>query len=178
MKILLWIVTLGFMAGGALAQGTGGAAGGSADVPATVVDVASSNPDFSTLTVALLQADLVDVLSGEGPFTVFAPTNEAFAALLEALNITPEELFARGDLSDILTYHVVPGKLDAEDVTAEVEAGGGTVALGTANSTAINVAVMDDEIVINDSARVIAADIEAGNGVVHVIDVVLVPPLE
>ena len=79
MKTLLWIMTLCFMTGGALAQDTGGATGGGADVPATVVDVASSNPDFSTLTVALLQADLVDVLSGEGPFTVFAPTNEAFA---------------------------------------------------------------------------------------------------
>ena len=178
MKTLLWIVTLLFMTGGALAQDTGGVTGSSASLPATVVDIASSNPDFSTLTVALLQADLVDVLSGEGPFTVFAPTNEAFAALLEALNITPEELFARGDLSNILTYHVVPGKLNAEDMTAEVEAGGGTAALGTANATAINVTVVDGKIVINDSARVTTAGIEAGNGIVHVIDTVLVPPSE
>ena len=177
MKTWLWVVTLWFMAGGALAQNTGGATGG-VTVPTTVVDVASSNPDFSTLTIALLQADLVDVLSGEGPFTVFAPTNEAFAALLEALNVTPEELFARGDLSDILTYHVVPGKLNAEDLIVEVEAGGGTVSLGTANATPINVTVVDGEIVINDSASVVAADIEAGNGVVHVIDAVLVPPSE
>ena len=71
-----------------------------------------------------------------------------------------------------------PGKLNAEDLIVEVEAGGGTVSLGTANATPINVTVVDGEIVINDSASVVAADIEAGNGVVHVIDAVLVPPSE
>ena len=179
MKTLLWIVTLWLAAGGALAQDAGGATGGSATVPATVVEVASSNPDFSTLTIALLQADLVDVLSGEGPFTVFAPTNEAFAALLEELDVTAEELFARDDLGDVLTYHVIPGKLTAEDLITEAEsAEGGVAALGTANATVINVTVVGDELVINDSATVTAAGLEAGNGVVHVIDAVLLPPSE
>ena len=176
-KLMAMLLVVGFIATGAFAQGTGGAAGEGADVPATVVEVASSNKDFSTLALALLQADLVEVLSGEGPFTVFAPTNEAFAALSGELGVTAEELFARDDLGDILTYHVVPGRLSAEDLIAEVEgAEDGVAVLGTANATAINVFIVGDKLVINDSATVTTAGLEAGNGVVHVIDAVLLPP--
>ena len=131
----------------------------------TIVDVASANPDFSTLVAAITAADLGETLSGEGPFTVFAPTNEAFAALppgvLDAL-LLPENKDA---LTKILTYHVVSGTVMAADITdgdvATVE--GQNVTLSTADGVTVN------------GATVITADVLADNGVIHVIDAVLVP---
>ena len=146
------------------------------NMPATVVDIATSSDDFSTLVAAVVQADLAGVLSGEGPFTVFAPTNEAFAAALQALGITAEELLASPDLAGILTYHVVAGKLMAADVLAAVEAGGGTATVETVNGAPITVTVMDGKVMINGVATVTVVDLEAGNGVVHVIDAVILPP--
>lgn len=132
----------------------------------TVVDVASSTEGFSTLVAALGAAGLVDTLNGEGPFTVFAPTDDAFAALppglVDAL-LLPEN---KETLTKILTYHVVPGAVMAADVTdgdvATVE--GQTVALSTADGVTVN------------GAKVIQADIVADNGVIHVIDAVILPP--
>lgn len=144
--------------------------------PATVVDLAASNEAFSTLVSAVQTADLADALSAEGPFTVFAPTNEAFAAALEALGITADELLARDDLADILSYHVVPGKLTAADLLAAVEAGGGSAEIETLNGAPITVTVMGGMVMLNGVATVTTADLEAGNGVVHVIDAVLLPP--
>ena len=146
------------------------------DTPATVVDIATSNEDFSTLVAAVVEADLVDVLSGEGPFTVFAPTNDAFAAALEALGISAEELLASPDLGAILTYHVVAGNLLAADVLAAIEAGGGSVMVETVNGVSITVEVVDGDVVIDGTATVIMTDLVAGNGVVHVLDAVLLPP--
>ncbi|MFO7544120.1 MAG: fasciclin domain-containing protein [Trueperaceae bacterium] len=145
-------------------------------MPATVVDIATSSDDFSTLVAAVVEADLAGVLSGEGPFTVFAPTNAAFAAALEALGITAEELLASPDLAGILTYHVVAGKLMASDVLAAVAAGGGTATVETVNGAPITVQVVDGNVVINGTATVTVTDLEAGNGVVHVIDAVILPP--
>ena len=133
--------------------------------PGTIVDVASANPDFSTLVAAVSAAGLVETLNGEGPFTVFAPTNAAFAALpagvLDAL-LLPENKDA---LVKILTYHVVPGTVLAADITdgdvATVE--GQNVTLSTANGVTVN------------GATVLTADVLADNGVIHVIDTVLVP---
>jgi uncharacterized surface protein with fasciclin (FAS1) repeats len=133
--------------------------------PGTIVEVASANPDFSTLVAAVSAAGLVETLSGEGPFTVFAPTNEAFAALpagvLDAL-LLPENKDA---LVKILTYHVVPDTVLAADITdgdvATVE--GQNVTLSTANGVTVN------------GATVLTADVLADNGVIHVIDAVLVP---
>jgi uncharacterized surface protein with fasciclin (FAS1) repeats len=133
--------------------------------PGTIVEVASANPDFSTLVAAVSAAGLVETLSGEGPFTVFAPTNEAFAALpagvLDAL-LLPENKDA---LVKILTYHVVPGTVLAADIkdgdVATVE--GQNVTLSTANGVTVN------------GATVLTADVLADNGVIHVIDAVLVP---
>jgi uncharacterized surface protein with fasciclin (FAS1) repeats len=132
----------------------------------TIVDVASGAGNFSTLVAAVTAADLAETLSGEGPFTVFAPTDDAFATLpagvLDAL-LLPEnkELLAR-----ILTYHVVSGKVMAADVTdgdvATVE--GQTVKLGTAGGVTVN------------GATVISADVAASNGVIHAIDQVILPP--
>ena len=145
---------------------------------ATVVDVAVGSPDHTTLVAAVTEAGLVETLSGEGPFTVFAPTDEAFAAALESLGLTAEELLASEDLSSILTYHVIPGNLMAADVIAAVEAAGGTAEVETVNGATVSVSVVDGMVMINDTATVTTADLAAGNGVVHVVDAVLLPPSE
>jgi len=151
-------------------------ADGHADMPATVVDIAVENENFSTLVAAVTEAGLVETLSGEGPFTVFAPTDEAFAAALEALGLTAEELLASDDLAGILTYHVVAGKLMAADVLAAVESGNGTAVVETVNGATVEVTVEDGMVMLNGVATVAATDLEAGNGVVHVIDAVILPP--
>lgn len=148
------------------------------EMPATVVDIAVENEGFSTLVAAVTAADLVEVLSGEGPFTVFAPTDDAFAAALEALGLTAEELLASEDLVSILTYHVVAGNLLAADVLAAIEAGGGVAEVETVQGAPITVEVVDGNVVINGVATVIMTDLVAGNGVVHVIDAVILPPAE
>ena len=132
----------------------------------TIVDVASATEGFSTLVAALSAAELVETLSGEGPFTVFAPTNDAFAALpagvLDAL-LLPEN---KATLVKILTYHVVSGMVMAADVTdgdvATVE--GQTIKLATKDGVTVN------------GAKVVQADVMADNGVIHVIDAVILPP--
>jgi transforming growth factor-beta-induced protein len=146
--------------------------------PGTIVDVAIANEDFNVLVDAVVAADLVETLSGEGPFTVFAPTDEAFAAALEALGLTAEELLASEDLVAILTYHVVPGLLMAADVLAAVEAGGGVATVETVHGATITVEVVDGNVVLNGVATVILTDVEASNGVIHVIDAVILPPEE
>jgi uncharacterized surface protein with fasciclin (FAS1) repeats len=133
----------------------------------TIVDIAASNESFQTLTAALEAADLVSTLQGEGPFTVFAPTDEAFAALppgtLEAL-LLPEN---KDILVSILTYHVVPGSVMSTDLTSG--------AVPTAEGRSIMVDVSEAGVMVNN-ASVVMADIEASNGVVHVIDQVILPP--
>lgn len=136
----------------------------------TIVDVAVSNPDFSILVEAVTAAGLVETLSGTGPFTVFAPTNEAFAAALTALGLTKEQLLAdTALLTKVLTYHVVPGAVLAADV---VTLNGQEVA--TVEGSKVKVTVEGDKVKIND-ANVVATDVKASNGVIHVIDAVLVP---
>jgi uncharacterized surface protein with fasciclin (FAS1) repeats len=136
----------------------------------TIVDVAIAN-DFTTLVAAVQAAGLVDTLSGEGPFTVFAPTDDAFAAALADLGLTAEELLASDGLADILTYHVVAGEVDA---ATAISLDGQSAA--TVNGAEIAISVVDGSVVINDSATVVAADVAASNGIVHVIDAVLLPP--
>jgi len=136
----------------------------------TIVDVAIAN-DFTTLVAAVQAAGLVDTLSGEGPFTVFAPTDDAFAAALADLGLTAEELLASEGLADILTYHVVAGEVDA---ATAISLDGQSAA--TVNGAEIAISVVDGSVVINDSATVVAADVAASNGIVHVIDAVLLPP--
>ncbi|WP_336922413.1 fasciclin domain-containing protein [Aquipuribacter sp. SD81] len=131
----------------------------------TIVDVAASNPDFSTLVTAVEAAGLVETLSGAGPFTVFAPTNEAFDALpegvLDAL-LLPEN---QEVLTDILTYHVLDSEVTSDMITAgEVETvQGDPVTLATDGGVTVN------------GATVVTADVEASNGVIHAIDAVLLP---
>ncbi len=137
----------------------------------TIVDVASAAGDFTTLVAAVQAAGLVETLSGEGPFTVFAPTDEAFAAALEALGLTAEELLAdTALLTSVLTYHVVEGKVLAADV---VTMGGQEVA--TVNGATIMISVDGSSVMVND-ANVVATDVMASNGVIHVIDKVILPP--
>lgn len=136
------------------------------NTPKTIVDVAADNPDFSTLVAAVKAAGLVETLSGEGPFTVFAPTNEAFAKLPEG---KVDSLLADiPTLKKILTYHVVAGKVMAADVVGLNNA-------TTVQGDDVKIAVVDGKVKLNDSAMVTATDLEASNGVIHVIDTVLIP---
>jgi transforming growth factor-beta-induced protein len=140
------------------------------DAPGTIVEVAVGAGDFTTLVAAVDAADLVETLSGEGPFTVLAPTDEAFATALTNLGLTAEELLADKELlTSVLTYHVIPGVVLAETV---VTLDGQSVA--TVNGAEVAISVDGDTVMVND-ATVIAVDVLASNGVIHVIDTVLVP---
>ena len=137
-----------------------------AEEPGTIVDVAAGNEDFSTLVAAVEAAGLAETLSSEGPFTVFAPTNDAFAALPEGLLdalLLPEN---QETLVKILTYHVLAGEVTSDMVTA------GDVATVEGQNITITT---DGGVKVND-ANVIATDVMASNGVIHVIDAVIVPP--
>jgi len=131
----------------------------------SIVETAIGNEDFSTLVAAVKAADLVEALSGEGPFTVFAPTNEAFAAIpedkLKAL------LADKETLTKILTYHVVSGNVMAADVVKLDKA-------QTLNGESVMVKTADGKVMI-DGANVVATDIACSNGVIHVIDKVILP---
>ncbi len=130
----------------------------------TIVDVAAGNDDFSTLVTAVTAAGLVDVLSGEGPFTVFAPTNAAFEALPAG---ALDAVLADADLlTAVLTYHVVAGDVRAADVVSLDKA-------ATVQGEYLSISTTDGVQV--DQANVVATDIEASNGVIHVIDSVLLP---
>jgi len=145
----------------------------------TIVDVAVGNEDFSTLVTALKAADLVGALQGEGPFTVFAPTNAAFGKIdAETLNflLKPENKAA---LSNILTYHVVSGKLAAADVVAALTKGKGMVELKALNGQILTVMQKDGKIWLKDQSgnysEITATDVMGSNGVIHVINTVVMP---
>ena len=140
-----------------------------AEEPAqTVVDIAVADGRFTTLVTALGAADLVGVLSGEGPFTVFAPTDDAFNNLPEG---TLDSLLADiPALTDVLLYHVVSGKVMAADVV-------GLNSAETVQGSSVGISVMGESVMVDD-ANVIITDIEGSNGVIHVIDAVIIPPAE
>jgi transforming growth factor-beta-induced protein len=143
----------------------------------TIAAIAAANPDFSTLVAALAAAEF-DLLSDPlaGPFTVFAPTNAAFAQALSDLGLTAEELLASDELAGILLYHVVPGIVMAADVVAAIAAGDGIATVATLQGENLTIALDGDDVVINDTSIVVDTDIVAWNGVIHVIDTVLLPP--
>lgn len=134
----------------------------------TIVDIAVNDGRFNTLVTAVTAADLGETLAGEGPFTVFAPTDEAFAALpegtIESLLEDPE-----GALTDVLLYHVVEGAVPAETVV-------GLESATTVSGEDIAISVEDGNVFLNESVAVIITDIEADNGIIHVVDTVLLPP--
>lgn len=156
-KALLSSVTLAFLAVPALADNHA--------TTGDIVDVAVANGSFTTLVAAVQAAGLVDALKGDGPFTVFAPTDEAFAALPEGtvealLNDIPA-------LTAILTYHVVPGQVMSTDLSEGQTAttlNGADITITLANGAMVN------------GASIVAADVAASNGVIHVIDAVILPP--
>lgn len=134
---------------------------------ADIVDVATENGSFNTLVAAVKAADLVDTLKGEGPFTVFAPTDDAFAKLPDGtvdMLLMPEN---KDKLVSILTYHVVPGKVMAADVVKLDKA-------TTVQGQDVMIKTMGDKVMVND-ANVMATDVKAKNGVIHVIDTVIMP---
>jgi len=161
-NVITKIVIAAFVAAG-LSAYTANARDGSKDI----VDTAVSAGQFKTLAAALGAAGLIDTLKGPGPFTVFAPTDEAFAKLpagtVESL-LKPEN---KDKLTAILTYHVVPGEIMAADVVKLDEA-------NTVNGEMLKVTTSGNSVMIND-ANVTAADISASNGVIHVIDTVVLP---
>lgn len=149
------------------------------EAPQTVVEIAVGNENFTTLVTAVKAAELVETLSSEGPFTVFAPTNDAFAKLPEGTVATLVEPENKEQLTDILTYHVVSGKFMAADVVKAIEENDGSFTIPTVQGGEL-VATLDGEnVVITDAngntSTVVMADVDASNGVIHAIDAVVMP---
>jgi len=147
----------------------------------TIVENAVNSKDHTTLVAAVKAADLVDVLSSEGPFTVFAPTNAAFEALpagtVETL-VKPEN---KEKLQGILTYHVIAGKFNAADVVALIKKNNGKATVKTVAGSELTLSLKGDKVVVTDanggSATVTIADVAQSNGVIHVVDAVLLPKM-
>lgn len=144
-----------------------------------IVENAVNSKDHTTLVAALKAAGLVDTLSGKGPFTVFAPTNEAFAALPEGTVDTLLKPANKATLTKILTYHVVAGKMTAKDLVKAVKAGGGKASVKTVEGDSLTVSNDGEKLAITDAkgnvAHVTIGDVMQSNGVIHVIDTVLMP---
>ncbi len=144
-----------------------------------IIDNAVNSKDHTTLVAAVKAAGLVDTLKGTGPFTVFAPTNEAFAALpagtVDSL-LKPEN---KATLTSILTYHVVPGKLDAAVLAAKIKAGGGSAMLTSVQGENLTAKAAGKGVTVTDSkgnvAKVTIANVYQSNGLIHVVDKVLMP---
>jgi uncharacterized surface protein with fasciclin (FAS1) repeats len=154
--------------------------GGAAMYPSkTIVENAVNSKDHTTLVAAVKAAGLVDTLASAGPFTVFAPTNAAFEKLpdgaVEGL-LKPQ---SKAALTGVLTYHVVPGRMSAQDLMAKVKAGGGKAMLKTAQGETLTVSQQGSDLMVWDakggSATVTVADVNQSNGVIHVVDTVLMP---
>lgn len=172
MKKMIAVLAMSAVAGVASVALAGGSCGGGgykdeAKATPDIVDTAASAGTFNTLVAAVKAADLVDTLKGEGPFTVFAPTDEAFAKLpagtVESL-LLPEN---KDKLVAILTYHVVAGSVSASDVVKLTSA-------NTVQGSSVAISVKDGQVSINN-ATVVKTDIQAGNGIIHVIDTVMMP---
>jgi len=144
-----------------------------------IVTNAATSKDHTTLVAAVQAAGLVDTLKGPGPFTVFAPTNAAFeklpAGAVDGL-LKPE---MKSDLTKVLTYHVVPGNVDAAALVQQIQAGGGSAKLKTVEGAELTAKLDGDTVTLTDAkgdvARVTTADVRQSNGVIHVIDTVLMP---
>ena len=145
----------------------------------TIVENAVNSKDHTTLVAAVKAAGLVETLSGPGPFTVFAPTNAAFSKLPAGTVTTLLKPENKAQLTGILTYHVVPGKITAKDALAAIKAGGGKATLTTVQGEALTARVTNGKIVLTDAkggkSTVTTADVMQSNGVVHVVDTVLMP---
>jgi uncharacterized surface protein with fasciclin (FAS1) repeats len=145
----------------------------------TIVDVAAGSQAHTTLVAAVKAAGLVDVLNGAGPFTVFAPTNDAFGKLPAGTVETLLKPESKATLTAVLTYHVVAGNLDAATVLAAIKKGGGKAVLTTVQGGKLTGSVRDGKVILTDEkggvATVVTTDLKASNGVIHVIDAVILP---
>lgn len=145
----------------------------------TIVDVAAGNDNFTTLVAAVKAANLVETLSSEGPFTVFAPVNSAFEALPAGTVDTLLKPESKDALTGILTYHVVAGKYMAADVIDAINKNDGAFSVKTVQGGMITLSLVDEKVMLKDEkgnmATVIIADVAASNGVVHAIDTVVMP---
>lgn len=154
--------------------------GGAAMYPnKDIIDNAVNSKDHTTLVAAIKAAGLVDTLKGPGPFTVFAPTNAAFAKLPAG---TVDKLLMPANkpmLTSVLTYHVVPGKMNAMQIVAAIKAGGGKATLKTVQGEALTASMMGKTLMLTDAkggmSHVTIADVNQSNGVIHVVDTVLMP---
>ena len=144
-----------------------------------IIDNAVNSADHTTLVAAVKAAGLVDTLKSAGPFTVFAPTNAAFAKLPAGTVDTLLKPENKRTLTTVLTYHVVPGKLDAAELINRIRAGKGSASLVTAQGGALTASLRGGSVIVTDakggSSVVTTADLYQSNGVIHVIDTVLMP---
>ena len=149
-----------------------------AEVP-NIVQVASGNDNFSTLVAAVGAAGLAETLSGDGPFTVFAPTNDAFSKLPEGTVDALLKPESKATLTSILTYHVVAGKYEAAAVIDAITNNNGEFTVSTVQGGEITLSLMDGKVMLKDAnggmSTVIMADVAASNGVIHAIDSVVMP---
>jgi uncharacterized surface protein with fasciclin (FAS1) repeats len=154
--------------------------GGAAMYPnRTIVQNAVNSKDHTTLVAAVQAAGLVDTLNSPGPFTVFAPTNAAFGKLPAGTVETLTQPANKGQLTTVLTYHVVPGRKTAAQIMSDIRAGGGTATYTTVQGGALRAMMQGNAVVLTDAkggtARVTQADVMQSNGVIHVLDTVLIP---
>ncbi len=150
-----------------------------AEIAPNIVEVAVGNENFTTLVAAVKAADLVETLSGEGPFTVFAPTNDAFAKLPDGTVETLLKPENKGTLTGILTYHVVSGKFEAAAVIEAINGNDGSFTVTTVQGNDIVLSLVDGKVTLTDAtggtSTVIMADVSASNGVIHALDTVVMP---
>ncbi|WP_416385160.1 fasciclin domain-containing protein [Sphingomonas sp. LY29] len=154
--------------------------GGAAMYPTkNIIENAVNSADHTTLVAAVKAAGLVETLSGPGPFTVFAPTNAAFAKLPAGTVDTLLQPANKAMLTSVLTYHVVPGRVSAADLVAQIQAGGGRASLTTVNGGTLTASMMGDRVMLTDAkggmSHVTQADVFQSNGVIHVTDAVSLP---
>jgi len=144
-----------------------------------IVDNAVNSKDHTTLVAAVKAAGLVDTLKGPGPFTVFAPTNDAFSMLPAGTVDTLLKPENKPTLTKVLTYHVVPGRVDAKALAQQIQAGGGKAMLKTVEGESLTATMRGSDVVVTDakgqSAKVTVSDVYQSNGVIHVVDKVLLP---
>ena len=167
-------------AGPAMSAAKNPMVGGAAMYPTkTIVENAAQSKDHTTLVAAVKAADLVGTLSGPGPFTVFAPTNAAFAKLPAGTVDTLVKPENKATLTNILTYHVVAGSVTSKQLLAQIKAGGGKATLTTVQGEPLTAALMGKTIMLTDAkggmSHVTIKDVMQSNGVIHVIDTVLMP---
>lgn len=153
-----------------------------AEGPGTAIDVLAGNEDFSTLTAALESAGLTETLTGTGPFTILAPNNAAFDKLEDG---TVDDLLKpenQAKLTGLLTYHIIPGKIDAAALAKMIADGGGSAEIGTVSGGKLTVRMDGEDIVLTDEAgglsKITSVDVETSNGTIHVIDSVAMSAAE